>query len=265
MKLFVYILLLLLLVFRFYTTQPNYKNGQTLTLTQQVLQEPVRYPTNQSVTLSGLKISLPLYPEIVYGETVSITGVYQDGKLTKAKLVNIKENGGLFDFRKRLIDFYQKNLPESHASLVAGIVMGSKSSLPVSFWNALKTTGVAHVVVASGTNVTFVAGFMISVFILFFPRRKSVVLTIIMVWLYAVVSGMESPIIRAAVMATAVLGAQALGKLALAWKVLILTAYIMLIYRPAWAGDIGFIMTFVSVISLMLFQKKIEIILSFFT
>jgi competence protein ComEC len=162
-----------------------------------------------------------------------------------------------------LIEFYQQNLPEPHASLVAGIVLGSKSSIPETFWNELKLTGVAHVVVASGTNVTFVAGFLISLFTLCFPRRKSVLLVIIAIWLYAVISGLESPIIRAAIMASVALSAQALGKLALAWKTLILTVYMMLVYQPAWIGDVGFIMTFVSVISLMLFQKKMEIILSF--
>jgi competence protein ComEC len=263
MKICVYVFLLLLLIVRFFISQPVYKNGQNLTLSQQVLQEPVRYSSYQSVTLSGIKMYLPLYPEISYGDKITVSGIYQNGKLTNPKLVSVKESGGLFDFRKYLIAFYQKNLPEPHASLVAGIIIGSKANIPVTFWGALKYTGVAHAVVASGTNVTFVAGFLISVFTLFFSRRRSVILTIIAVWIYTVISGLDSPIIRAAIMATVAFGAQALGKLALAWKTLILTVYLMLMYNPAYAGDIGFIMTFVSVISLMLFQKKIEIILSF--
>ena len=263
MKFYVYVFLLLLLVFRFYVTRPTYQNGQTLTLTQKVLQEPIRYASYQNITLSGLKFYLPLYPEIVYGDQITVSGIYQNGKLTGAKLISVKQSSGLFSFRKKIIEFYQKSLPEPHASLVAGIVLGSKSSLPENFWNDLKITGVAHVVVASGMNVTFVSGFLVALATLFISRRKAVLLVIISIWLYVLLSGLEAPIIRAAVMATATLGAQALGKLALAWKTLVLTVYIMLIYQPLWIGDIGFILTFVATTSLMLFQKKLEIIFSF--
>ena len=102
-----------------------------------------------------------------------------------------------------------------------------------------------------------------SVIILFLPRRKAVILTITSIWLYAFISGLEAPIIRATVMATVVLGAQALGKLAFSWRVLVLTAYIMLVYRPIWITDIGFILTFVATVSLMLFQKRLELIFDY--
>lgn len=42
------------------------------------------------------------------------------------------------------------------SGLTVGITLGPKVTLTANFWNRVKSTGVAHVVVASGTNVTFV-------------------------------------------------------------------------------------------------------------
>jgi competence protein ComEC len=52
--------------------------------------------------------------------------------------------------------------------------------------------------------------------------------------------------------------AQALGRLNDAWRGLFLSALIMLIFRPEWIGDLGFILSFVATASLMLFEKRIR-------
>lgn len=264
MKNFFWLLLILLAVFRFFSTRPIYHNGDKLRLTAGIFQEPIRYSTNQYLNLAGLKIYLPLYPEVGYGDQVSIKGIVDGDRLKNPKLVSIKQNQGvLFKFRSKIIDFYRQVLPEPHASLVAGIVLGSKSSIPQDFWQKLKTTGVAHVVVASGMNVTFVASFLISFLAIFTARKKAVFIAVIAIWLYALISGFEAPVIRAAIMASVAFSAQGAGKLSFSWSILSLTALLMLIVNPAWIFDTGFILTFVATGSLMLFQRRIDKLFGF--
>ena len=141
--------------------------------------------------------------------------------------------------------------------------MGSKAGLPASFWEALKKTGTAHVVVASGMNVTLVTSFLIGILIIFLPRRKAIPLALVGVWSYSLLSGFDAPIVRAAIMGSIVFTAQAFGRLQTASRALFLSAALMLIIKPDWITDIGFILSFVATGSLMLFERKIASLIHF--
>lgn len=254
-----FISLIILVIFRFLATRQIYVNGQKIRVTAKVLQEPIKYTWSQSLTLAGLKVYLPLFPEIQYGERVVIEGVVQDKKLTNAKLVTLEENKGfLYQFRQKIIEFYQKVLPESHASLLAGMVLGSKSGIPGDFWQALKKTGTAHVIVASGMNVSIVAGFLVGFMALFLPRRKTIPFVILGISLYSILAGFDAPIIRAGIMGTVAFLAQETGRLVSAWKALNFSALVMLLVKPEWLTDIGFILSFVATAALLLFEKPIR-------
>lgn len=223
------------------------------------MEEPVRFSFKQKINLSGFYFYLPLYPEISYGDFVSVKGTVKKKELINPTLLSLSSrNNILFNFRKKIIDFYRITLPEPHASLVAGITLGSKSEIPYDFWQDLKNAGVLHVVVASGMNVTFVAGFLISFLTVFLPRRRALIFTISGIWMYVFLSGFEAPLIRAGIMATFTFWAQSVGRLSFSWRVLLLTCLLMLIYNPLWIRDIGFILSFVSTASLMLLGSKVN-------
>ena len=159
--------------------------------------------------------------------------------------------------------FYQKILPQPMSGLVAGITLGSKRSLTAEFWDKVKKVGVAHVVVASGTNITFVVSFIFGVTAFYLPRGKSILIVILSIVLYLFLSGFEAPLIRAAIMAFVTFWSQTEGRLVSARRNLFLTAGIMLIVEPDWINDLGFILSFVSTASIMVFGKKISKFLQF--
>lgn len=84
------------------------------------------------------------------------------------------------------------------------------------------------------------------------------------VWIYAVVSGFDAPIIRAAVMGTIAFFAQAVGRLSRAWKSLLVSGLIMLIIWPGWIRDLGFILSFIATASILLFEPGIKRLLKNF-
>ena len=133
------------------------------------------------------------------------------------------------NFRKKIISFYQSSLPEPYAGLLAGITLGSKGALTSDFWEKVKYVGVAHVVVASGTNVTFVVMFLISTLTLVLPR-KSDTICYIRHYFVSIYFGFDAPLIRSAVMAGSLLGVES-GRLINTWRNLVVTALLMLIYN----------------------------------
>lgn len=259
MKYLIWFFLLSLIIFRYFVTRPFYKNGDRVRITAIVYSDPINYPGTQSVKIAGLKIYLPAFPEVSYGDRVVVEGTVDNGKLKSPKLISVSPGQSFgSEIRNKIIAFYQKVLPQPMSGLTAGIILGSKGTLTSDFWNKVKLTGVAHVVVASGTNVTFVVSFLMGVVTLFLPRRKAIVFVILGIILYLFLSGFEAPLIRAAIMALLAFSGQETGRLVNSWRILFLTAAFMLIIQPDWLIDLGFILTFVSTASIMLFEKRIR-------
>ena len=243
----------------FYNKSLKSFNGHKIKIIAKVLQEPSRFSTSQKFNLEGFNFYLPKYPQVNYGDKVIVEGTVEDNKVINAKLIDlIKNENVLLGFRKKIISFYQISLPQPHSSLIAGIILGYKSENTSLFWNQLKETGTMHVVVASGMNVTFVAGFIMSILLSFTSRKKAIISVFIVIWIYAYISGFEAPIVRSSIMFSIALAAQLFGRVSFSINALFLTALVMLIAKPAWIYDFGFILSFTATGSLMLFTKKVE-------
>ena len=228
---------LILRIYFYYSLRTKYPNGTKIRITSKVTIEPVVYDKSQYLKLIGLKIYIPKYPEVNYGDTVVIEGVVVDNKLTDVEVIKIeKSRGFIYNFRNKVIDFYQKSLPQTHASLVAGMTLGSKANISLDFWTVLKNSGTAHVVVASGMNVSLVASFLMGFLVLIFPRRRAIPFALMGIWIYA----------------------QELGRIYSAFRALVGSAGTLLIIRPDWFTDLGFILSFVATLSLIIFVPKIE-------
>lgn len=259
-----FITLIIFLIFiRFYFEHPVYKNGDFIRITSRLYTEPIIFDRQQYFKIQGLKIYLTKYPEVNYGDRIILEGVVKNDSLQDAKLLKIVEDSGwIYNFRQEIIFFYKKVLPEPYSSLVSGMVLGSKQ-MPKDFWQKLKSTGTAHVVVASGTNVTLVAVFLISSLTYFFKRRVAVFISLAGIFFYVILSGFDAPIVRAAIMGSIVFFGQEKGRVVDSWNILFYTAMIMLLIKPIWITDLGFILSFVATLSILLYQKRIDDSLKF--
>lgn len=155
------------------------------------------------------------------------------------------------NIRKNLIGFYERNLPPDSSSLVLGVVFGIKETLSSNFSSALRTSGVYHVIAASGMNVTLVGGFLASIFTLFLRRQLALGLSILGIIFYAILAGLEPSIIRASIMGIMVLSAQIFGRQVWPTYTLLLTAILMLLFDPGLIFDVGFQLSFLATIGLL--------------
>ena len=99
-----WILLILLVLTRYFTVKPRYVEGDLIRITSKVMSEPIRYEMAQRVVVGGLKAYLPLYPEISYGDEVIIEGRVEEGSIMDAELVSLKESKSLiYGLRNNLL------------------------------------------------------------------------------------------------------------------------------------------------------------------
>jgi competence protein ComEC len=136
-------------------------------------------------------------------------------------------------------------LPGPERGLVLAMVLGDRSELDEETGEAFKASGTYHVLALSGAQVALVAGLLVGGL-----RRlragplAEAVLTSGAVWFYAMLVGGDVPIVRAALMASAILAGRAFDLAGDAANLLGLAAFVLLVVRPAFAWDVGFQLSF---------------------
>lgn len=131
-----FLFLSLVAVFRFLTVKPDLKDGSVIIIKdERVLSEPLRFDRSQRIKVLNFKAYIPLYPEVNYGDILTIKGRVNLEKKTieDAEIISLKKGESFFAIREKIIDFFQKSLPPPYSSLLVGIVLGSKESISPSF------------------------------------------------------------------------------------------------------------------------------------
>lgn len=250
---------LLLIFIRAKSLDGKFTDGQSVEVQGLVISEPKVFSKEQEINLGGAKVVLlNTENEVLYGDSLKAKGFYKDGKIYSDNFEITSSDFIFFRFRSQMLEFFRSNLPEPHASLVAGMVLGVKSYGNFEFTNKLRLTGTSHVVVASGMNVVLISFFLIEVSLLVLSRRKALLLAVIGIWIYVLLAGFEAPLIRAAIMTTISVIAARQGKMTQTIRVLIITALVMLLINPYWVSDVGFQLSFMATLGLILFEAKVS-------
>src|SRR3989344_4915853 len=144
-------------------------------------------------------------------------------------------------------------LPEPHASLLNGILLGRNLFVPTTFYNKLKVVGLIHIVVLSGMNITMLSGMILQSFIPMLGRKLAMIIAIAAIIGFIFFIGIEPPLIRAGIMGILALIGLLFGRKTLAIYTLILTSIIMIAIWPEWLTSISFQLSFGATLGIILF------------
>lgn len=142
--------------------------------------------------------------------------------------------------------------PGTERGLVLAMVIGDRSQVDEATAEAFRASGTYHVLALSGAQVALVAGLLAGAlrFLLVRPWLQAAA-TMSVVAFYAVLVGGDVPVVRAALMAGAVLAGRALELDADASNLLGLAALVLLVGRPAAIGDVGFQLSFGATLAIL--------------
>ena len=147
-------------------------------------------------------------------------------------------------------NFFEKNvrraLPEPHATVAVGVLLGVKSSLPEWTQNDFKNSGLQHLLVVSGSNVAIVVS-LTALLLVRFGRWAVFLGSLFSLCFFVLLVGMDAPVLRAAVMGGVVGIAAALGRFSDARTLLLLSACIIGFLQPTIVrDDVGFHLSFLA-------------------
>lgn len=142
-------------------------------------------------------------------------------------------------------------IAEPERQIVAGIVLGDATAMPARIQDAFRQTGTTHMLVASGANVAILA-WMIERILAGFGRRAGLILTGLVIIVFAVMAGGEASIVRAVLLYLILILAKLSGRRVHVPTILAAVAFGMVAWNP-WTllFNPSFQLSFAAIVGLM--------------
>lgn len=211
-----------------------------------------------------ISVLVSLSPEIKYGDVVETVGeitppisrnqepvsffpkvkvtAEHHGSPLKEKLLTLKES---------FISQFKKFLPSDSAALLSGLTLGWRGDFTDEFKKEMSASGTTHLVALSGYNITILVLVVAGAFSYLLSRRLTFLLTTAVIFLFIIMVGAEASVLRAALMGFLVLLAKEAGRLRNIKNAVALTAAAMVFVNPPTLFDLGFQLSFLSLIGIV--------------
>ena len=156
--------------------------------------------------------------------------------------------GWVFNLRRELSENIEDALSFPQSALAQALLLGQRGQLPGGLVEDFRATGTAHLLAISGMQVAVVLAMSVAAASWWLGRRRQVylLLPLAVIWLYALVSGMEPSVVRAAVMGSVYLAALALGRPQSVLPALAFSAALMVAAAPVVLYRLSFQLSFVA-------------------
>ncbi|MBF0593426.1 MAG: ComEC/Rec2 family competence protein [Candidatus Omnitrophica bacterium] len=153
---------------------------------------------------------------------------------------------------------FERYLSPGEAGLMKGFITGDRTAIEEHVTLIFMRTGTTHLLAVSGLNVAMVAvGIFFILSLLPVPRRVRMVMAIVITGWYAYVAGGSSPVVRSAVMSAVFILSFALEREQESLNTLAIASMAILVVNPTQLFDVGFQLSFVGVLSLILVSPQI--------
>ena len=218
---------------------------------------------SDGVRLDTVRVRFRATPRFSYGDILRIEGAVTPYATMGFPEVEKVGQGGnifrkiLFRFRERLEGIVCQALPEPEAGLLSGILLGSKHALSYEWEEVYKKTGLMHVVVASGYNITVLVRILGS---LFRPLGMvaSFVAAVLGIVVFTLMLGAEPPVLRAAIMGVIALGGKGIGRERDVLRALLFSVVLMILFDPLIVNSLSFKLSLAASLGLILLATPLQ-------
>ncbi len=222
------------------------------------------YHYGDILRVTGKLETPPEYEDFSFKDYLARRGIYSIVNYPGIEIVDTGKGSKvltvIYDLRNRLSQSLSLALPEPQASLAQGILLGLRGNIPYSLNQAFARTGTTHVLAISGINITIVIGMLLAAGIWLFGKRYSIYiwLALVIIWLYALLTGMNPPVVRGAIMGSIFLIAEFLGRQRSALTALTFAAAVMVGIQPLVLWDASFQLSFLAMTGLILISPYLQ-------
>ena len=169
----------------------------------------------------------------------------------------------LFAARHNVLSILQKNMQgnDDQLAIAEALLIGYTQDLDKDLVQAYSNTGVVHIIAISGMHLALIYLMLVWLFnrIPLIKRAKiiKVILILSCLWLFSLLTGGAPSILRAAVMFSCIVIGENFAKKASVYNSIAASAFILLCYNPYFLWDVGFQLSYLALLSIVIFQKPV--------
>ncbi len=248
----------------------------------------LKVSTIDGASVSGtMLVILPREATLEYGDTIQVSGgiglpapfetdtgrifdyagyLQVQGVSTmmqRATLLEVTPGGWslqktLFELKHYFEASLERIFPEPDNSLLEGVLLGERRGLPQNLNDAFIASGLVHVVVLSGYNISIVSNSILYA-TSFLPATLNYGIGSVFIILFAVMSGAGATTVRACAMGLVAILARYLNRPASAMRALLAAAFGMGMWNPpAVIHDPSFILSVLATFGLIALSSRVE-------
>lgn len=171
--------------------------------------------------------------------------------------------------REKAVEIIDLNIPEKRENGIAkALLLGIKDHLDNEIKQAYSSAGAMHVLAVSGLHVGII--YLLIRFVFGRLQQRGPwgqwsfsLIGVIIIWFYAMVTGLSPSVLRAATMFTMIALAQATPRAGNIYNTLGFTAFLLLLFDPNLIYAVGFQLSFAAVFGIVYLQPKFYRLLNF--
>jgi competence protein ComEC len=162
--------------------------------------------------------------------------------------------------REKIIKMYQeRGITGERLALVAAITLGQKNMLDPEQKSYFIKAGVMHIMAVSGLHTVILSLFVFNV--LFFLKGRlniiRVLLTILILWSFAFVTGLTPSVMRATLMFSFLQAGNLMKRPVNGINSVLASAFVLILIKPSVIFDAGFLLSYSAVIYIIAFYREL--------
>jgi competence protein ComEC len=204
-----------------------------------------------------------------YAHYAAFHQLFQQVYLRQDQWVLLKEKNKklwpqfIYSTRENVVSILEKYLGKNNESSIAkALLIGYKVDLDKDLVQAYSNAGVVHLIAISGLHMGIIYGVLVWIFSLLPVIKKSkptrLILIIFCLWLFALLTGASPSVLRAAVMFSFIVAGNVFNKKSSVYNSLAASAFLLLCFNPFILWDVGFQLSYLAVLGIVVAQKNIS-------
>ncbi|WP_329805988.1 ComEC/Rec2 family competence protein [Flavobacterium facile] len=202
-----------------------------------------------------------------YSKYLQNQNIFYEIKLKETDNIEVSTDYNFYHYinliKSKLLKSYPiDSFKSDNYNLLMALLFGEKTELSKELSNNYTQAGIIHILAISGLHIALIYGIVLWLTKPLQRLKKGKVyiflISLSVLWFYAVLAGFSASIVRAAVMFSIIALAKILNRQSNIYNSLALSALFLLLYNPNYLFDVGFQLSFAAVLSIVIFQPFVR-------
>ena len=196
-----------------------------------------------------------------YKEYLKSIKIHGTIKADSIEILAKNSNNPIFTFANninlKIKENINKLIPEKYSAIFTGLILGDTSKVEEEVNDDFKIANISHVLAISGMHITYI---VIGIELLLkkgIGKRKTRIITIIILVMYMFITGFAPSVVRASIMGIIMLISKLIHRKNDIWTSISLSLLILLIYNPFLILNVGLQLSYLGTIGIVCFNKNV--------